>query len=125
MFRVSTIARHAAFAWCMAVALAGGSSLAAQGLRAPMDASYIVGNDAVSRVARSYVEIDMVRSAVDGIVEIREDRAGGALLGQAPVHAGANPSFRIRLSRRPSTDVVAVLRNGDSIVATADLERDF
>lgn len=57
----------------------------------------------------------MVRSAEDAVVEVYD--FAGTLLGSKDVHAGANPNVFVVLRRQPSTDLVAVLRSGDEILA--------
>lgn len=57
----------------------------------------------------------MVRSAEDATVEVYN--GSGLLLGSKQVHAGANPNVFVVLRRQPNTDLVAVLRAGDAILA--------
>lgn len=57
----------------------------------------------------------LVRSAADAVVEVY-DRAG-FLLGSKDVHAGANPNVFVVLLRQPSSDLYAILRAGDEILA--------
>ncbi|SDE67595.1 hypothetical protein [Limimaricola pyoseonensis] len=64
---------------------------------------------------RSYVNLDLVRSATGGSVEILDYRGSvaGAVLGEAMVNAGANSDVRIQLDREPFSDVIAVLYDAE------------
>jgi len=86
-----------------AAALAGTASLAAA------SSNYFSFKEVAD--AASTIDLGTVRAEADGIVEIYELRGGerGALLGTAPVMAGANGDVRVNLGTPPLFDVVAVL----------------
>lgn len=86
-----------------AAALAGTASLAAA------SSNYFSFKEVAD--ASSTIDLGTVRAESDGIVEIYELRGGerGALLGTAPVMAGANSDVRVNVSVPPLFDVVAVL----------------
>lgn len=67
--------------------------------------------------ANPIMEIGLVRSSGDGVVELYDYHKGeqGRLLGSAPVKAGANQNVRINVGFAPQFDVVAVLNvNGQT-----------
>lgn len=74
--------------------------------------------------ASTVMELDLVRSAADGQVVIREYIGGetGEVLGTAPVYAGANNDVRVFLDTRPVGDVIAILQSGDEVLATKEID---
>ena len=75
---------------------------------------------------RATVELGTVLAEADGVVEIYNVSGGqtGALLGTTPVFAGANQDVRVQIGAGYRTDVLAVLKIGDEIVATQDYDID-
>jgi len=71
----------------------------------------------------SVIELGTVRAESNGVVELYDFRNGeiGALLGSEMVNAGANGDVRVNVGIPPQSDVVALLRIGDDVVA----ERDY
>jgi hypothetical protein len=72
----------------------------------------------------SYVDLELVRSESDAVVEIRDYRLGepGALLGSTDVNAGANHNLKINLGTRPLGDVIAVLVDDGQVLATKKID---
>lgn len=72
----------------------------------------------------SNLELGLVRSAADGVVEIYSynNDVQGQLLGSAPISAGANLDVKVDLGTTVRTDVVAVLRSGDAVLATKEID---
>ena len=72
----------------------------------------------------SVIELDTVRAASDGVVEIYSFHKGevGALLGSEDVNAGANANVRVGLGKAPVTDVIAQLVVGGQVVDTQEID---
>ncbi len=68
----------------------------------------------------SILELGVVNSAADGVIEVYDYRLGeqGKLLAVESVHAGANRDTRINLNSEPFGDVLAVLKSGGQVLAT-------
>jgi hypothetical protein len=64
----------------------------------------------------SWVDLYVVRSSADGIVEI-VDPLSVHVVGSKPVHAGANSAVRVQISGPARRNLLAVLRHGDAVVA--------
>ncbi|MBQ2261666.1 MAG: hypothetical protein II336_09880 [Loktanella sp.] len=66
------------------------------------------------------IELGVVRSAGDGIVEIYDYHTGeqGALLGTQTVRAGANDGVRVNTGAPLRRDVIAVLTVDGEVVAS-------
>jgi hypothetical protein len=71
--------------------------------------------------ASANLELGLVRSEAPGIVEIYD---GDRLLGSTMVREGANADVRVNVGARPLSDVTAVLRSGDSVLATTRIDID-
>lgn len=67
--------------------------------------------------------LDLVRADSDATVYIYDFHGGerGALLGSAPVNAGANADVHVSFKRAATGDAVAVLSNGASDLAVSDV----
>ncbi|SFS20214.1 hypothetical protein [Yoonia litorea] len=67
----------------------------------------------------SALELGLVRSANDGIVEIYDFHRGelGQLLGAEMVTAGANADVRVDVGVAPINDVIALLKVDGEVVA--------
>lgn len=91
-----------------AVILASSATLAT----AAVDNIFVDG----SQHNRGYIDIDLVRTTVDGFIEIREVDGGepGRLLATRAVHAGANDNMRVGLSQPPHEEVVLMLFGADN-----------
>ena len=114
----------AALALAVTIALTGAPPLAAQGF-APDGVNYIVAVQ--PQRERSYIDLSIVRSEVDGMIEV-VDPATGRVLGQSPVNAGANANVRVRLNTTARSGIVALLRQNGEIVATRPIriiDREF
>lgn len=72
----------------------------------------------------SNLELGLVRSAADGVVEVYTNNGGqqGRLLGTAPVHAGANLDVKVDLGVNVNTDIVAVLKSGGEVLAVEEID---
>ncbi len=73
----------------------------------------------------SNFELGLVRSAADGVIEIYENNGDvqGDLLGSTRVNAGANLNVKVDLGRTVhATELVAILRSGDTILATKEID---
>nr|WP_321511493.1 hypothetical protein [uncultured Celeribacter sp.] len=83
--------------------------------------NYIMPGEAQN--LNSSVTLDLVRADANATVDVYDFHGGerGALLGSAPVKAGANTDVYVPLSRPASKDAVAVLMQAGSEVATVDL----
>ncbi|SFB18077.1 hypothetical protein SAMN05421688_3462 [Poseidonocella pacifica] len=71
----------------------------------------------------TYVNLDVVRADSDAIVTIYDYRLGeqGAVLGTAPVQAGANGNVKVNLNDKIKGDVLAVISSGNDVLATERL----
>lgn len=74
--------------------------------------------------ASSNVELGLIRSEANGVVEVYNFQGGvaGELLGTQNVHAGANRDVRINIGSKPRFDVLAVLKVGGEVVATQEFD---
>ena len=88
-------------------------------------ASAMTWDNAFQSLARlpeqtSIVDVGVVRSESQGMVEIYTREADGTmiLLGTEPVHAGANRNVRVQVDRPVRRDIVAVLRVDGQVLAT-------
>ena len=102
-----------------AVILAGSATLAT----AAVDNIFVDG----SQKNGGYIDIDLVRTTVDGFIEIRELNGGepGRLLATESVHAGANDNMRVGLSQRPHQEVVLMLFSADNqLLDSVDVDVD-
>lgn len=81
---------------------------------------YLTGQQA----GKSIVELGLVRSEGDGIVEIYDYKRGsvGALLGTRTVHAGANEDVRVPVGHNPQNDVFAILKVDGETVASQRID---
>ena len=72
----------------------------------------------------SNLELGLVRSASDATVEIYSFHRGevGMLLGSTDVREGANQDVKVNLGNRPVNDVVAILKDGDTVLATKKID---
>lgn len=68
----------------------------------------------------SFVELPLVRSSGDGVVEIRDDN--GVLLGSAAVNAGANADVKLNFDIKPNQDVTAFLIVDGQETAMKDID---
>lgn len=73
--------------------------------------------------SNSVITLDLVRSAEPAQVELYTRRSGltGALLGTAPVHAGANNDVRVAMSRDPLGSVLAVIVNREGTILDREI----
>lgn len=101
------------------------AALVASASIATAGSSSFISNDGVQE-DRSYVEFNTVTSASDAVLEVRDFRLGsvGELLGTAPIHAGANSNVKVRIGADPLGDVIAVIKSGDQVLATQEVEID-
>ena len=74
--------------------------------------------------AGTILELGLVRSDADGIVEIYTSDAGdlGTLIGTKAVHAGANSDVRVNVGSAPQKDVIALLKVNGQVVAQHDYD---
>lgn len=103
-------------------ALFAATAVAAVATAATANTSYFSLTEVIDD--QSYIEIDQVRAAQNGVVEIYDYRLGerGALLGSEPVNAGANADVKISLDRQPLGDVMAVLVSNGQVLATQEYD---
>ena len=66
------------------------------------------------------IELRLVRAEMGSYVDIVEE-SSGTVLGTEMVMAGANADVFIDLDARPTGNVVAVLRSGDTVLDTRDI----
>ena len=92
-------------------------ALAAAATTAGADVSYFAAQP--PQEADFKADFVMVRAERDATVEVYD--AAGLLLGSKSVHAGANPNVFVVLRRQPSSDLIAVLRAGDEVLAETRL----
>ncbi len=103
------------------IALMAAATVAVMGTSASAESyfqfMYSLDNDNV-------LELGVVRSEGDGVVEIYQDKGNrlGRLLGTRRVHAGANSNVRVNVNFRPSVDVVAILRVNGQVVASREYD---
>lgn len=72
------------------------------------------------------IELGTVTAEMDGVIEIYNatDTEMETLLGSQEVTAGTNTNVRVILENQPTADIVAVLKVGGAVVATADIPLD-
>lgn len=72
------------------------------------------------------VELGTVVSDAAGTVEIYDFNGGeaGALLGTSPVRTGANGNVRVNINSNPTSDLLAVLKSGDTVLAEKEVRVD-
>jgi len=70
------------------------------------------------------IDLGTVVASGDGTIEVYTYHAGvqGDLLGTADVHYGTNQNVSVSLDMAPTTDVIAVLKVGGSVVATSEYD---
>ena len=70
------------------------------------------------------IELDTVRAASDGVVEIYAFNTGeiGDLLGSEMVSGGANANVRVGLGGTPVTDVIALLKVDGQVVDMQEID---
>lgn len=76
-----------------------------------------------SQSSGSVITLDLVRSVEPAQVELYTRRSGltGALLGTAPVHAGANNDVRIAMSRDPLGSVLAIIVDREGTILDSEI----
>lgn len=76
--------------------------------------------------ASDVVVINDFNSPAAGVVEIYDFRLGviGDMLGKADVTAGANSTVRVNMVHNPLGNVMAILKNGDSVVGAEMIKID-
>ena len=101
--------------------LAAAALVAVAGSAAVADSGYILQGEA--QKLKTSVTLDLVNTDTDATVEVYDFHGGerGALLGTAPVKAGATTDVFVRFTRPASKSAVAVLNQGGQEVATTDL----
>ncbi len=74
----------------------------------------------------SVLDLGLVRAEGAGIVEIYDFSRGeiGQLLGTKAVNAGANSDVRVNVGKRPTQDVIALLKVDGQTVAERDYDID-
>ena len=89
---------------------------------ASADQSFFSIHDSMD--SSSNLELGLVRSAADGVVEVYANNGGqqGRLLGSSPIHAGANLNVKVDLGTRVNTDIVAVLKSGGEVLAVEEID---
>ena len=74
----------------------------------------------------SNLELGLVRAETSGVIEVYDYHKGevGALLGTTTVRAGSNQDVSVDLGIRVANDVIAIMKSGDTVLATKKIDID-
>lgn len=103
------------------IAIAAAATLAFAGT-ASADNAFTFNNN----FSGATVELGQVRAVEAGVISLYDFHGGtqGALLGTKAVAAGPNFDVRVKLSKTPINDVVAVLTIDGQIIDTQELDNN-